>query len=201
MKKNLEVIKKFNNLQEKINNLDKNKIYLIYFDYSICFKNIYHSPLMLSTKFLAWLTGKKDIDHVCHISRFIYDQENDNYIAKVFEAGLERGMEENTLMDKLEHFKGKVYIEELTNVDKIKAKAFENKYLGVEYSKINALFSGINLTKLSKRKELFCSALVGLFLKDQGYLLKNIQRGNPYEMTPSDLYEGNLGSKQILFKQ
>lgn len=201
MKKNLEVIKKFNNLQTRINNLDKNKIYLIYFDYSICFKNIYHSPLMLSTKFLAWLTGKKDIDHVCHISRFIYDQENDNYIAKVFEAGLERGMEENTLMDKLEHFKGKVYIEELTNVDKIKAKAFENKYLGVEYSKINALFSGINLTKLSKRKELFCSALVGLFLKDQGYLLKNIQRGNPYEMTPSDLYEGNLGSKQILFKQ
>jgi len=201
MKKNLEVIKKFKNLQEKINNLDKNKIYLIYFDYSICFKNIYHSPLMLSTKFLSWLTGKKDIDHVCHISRFIYDQENDNYIAKVFEAGLERGMEENTLIDKLEHFRGKVYIEELTNVDKIKAKAFENKYLGVEYSKTNALFSGINLTKLSKRKELFCSALVGLFLKDQGYLLKNIQRGNPYEMTPSDLYEGNLGSKQILFKQ
>jgi len=201
MKKNLEVIKKFKNLQEKINNLDKNKIYLIYFDYSICFKNIYHSPLMLSTKFLAWLTGKKDIDHVCHISRFIYDQENDNYIAKVFEAGLERGMEENTLIDKLEHFRGKVYIEELTNVDKIKAKAFKNKYLGVEYSKTNALFSGINLTKLSKRKELFCSALVGLFLKDQGYLLKNIQRGNPYEMTPSDLYEGNLGSKQILFKQ
>lgn len=201
MKKDLEVIKKFNNLQTRINNLDKNKIYLIYFDYSICFKNLYHSPLMLLTKALASFTGKKDIDHVCHISRFIYDQENDNYIAKIFEAGLERGMEENTLIDKLEHFRGKVYIEELTNVDKIKAKAFENKYLGVEYSKINALFSGINLTKLSKRKELFCSALVGLFLKDQGYLLKNIQRGNPYEMTPSDIFEGDLGVKQLFFKQ
>jgi hypothetical protein len=104
-------------------------------------------------------------------------------------------------MDKLEHFKGKVYIEELTNVDKVKAKAFESKHLGVEYSKVNALFSGINLIKFSKRKELFCSALVGLFLQDQGYLLNNIQAGNPYEMTPSDIFEGNLGSKQLLFKQ
>jgi hypothetical protein len=201
MKKNLDILKKFNNLQTRINNLDKNKTYLIYFDYSICFKNIYHSPLMLTTKFLSFLTGKKDIDHICHISRFVFDNETGNFEAKVFEAGLERGMEENTLIDKLEHFKGKVYIEELKDVDKIKAKAFENKYLGVEYSKTNALFSGINLTKLSKRKELFCSALVGLFLKDQGYFLKNIQRGNPYEMTPSDIFEGNLGNKQILFKQ
>jgi hypothetical protein len=201
MKKNLEVIKKFNNLQTRINNLDKNKIYLIYFDYSSCFKNVYHSPLMLSTKFLSFITGKKDIDHICHISRFVFDNDAGNYEAKVFEAGMERGMEENTLMDKLEHFKGKVYIEELTEVDKVNAKAFENKYLGVEYSKVNALFSGINLIKFSKRKELFCSALVGLFLQDQGYLLDNIQNGNPYEMTPSDIFEANLGKKQLLFKQ
>jgi hypothetical protein len=75
MKKNLDILKKFKNLQEKINNLDKNKIYLIYYDYSICFGNLYHSPLMLSTKFLSFLTGKKDIDHVCHISRFVFDNE------------------------------------------------------------------------------------------------------------------------------
>jgi hypothetical protein len=201
MKKNLDILKKFKNLQEKINNLDKNKIYLIYFDYSICFKNVYHSPLMLTTKFLSFIANKKDIDHICHISRFVFDNEAGNFEAKVFEAGLERGMEENTLMDKLEHFKGKVYIEELNYVDKVKAKAFESKYLGVEYSKTNALFSGINLTKFSKRKELFCSALVGLFLQDQGYLLDNIQEGNPYEMTPSDIFEADLGKKQLLFKQ
>jgi hypothetical protein len=199
MKKNLDILKKFKNLQEKINNLDKNKIYLVYFDYSICFKNLYHSPLMLSTKFLSFITEKKDIDHVCHISRFVFDSEKKNFEAKVFEAGIERGMEENTLMDKLEHFKGKVYIEELKDVDKVKAKAFENKYLGVEYSKTNALFSGMNLIKFSKKKELFCSALVGLFLQDQGYLLINIQDGNPYEMTPSDVFEGNLGKKELFY--
>jgi hypothetical protein len=108
-------------------------------------------------------------------------------------------MEENTLMDKLEHFKGKVYIEELKDVNKIRARAFEQKYLGVEYSKTNALFSGINLNKFSKRKELFCSALVGLFLQDQGYLLDNIQDGNPYEMTPSDIFEADLGKKQLFY--
>ena len=62
--------------------------------------------------------SKKDIDHVCHISRFVFDNEAGNFEAKVFEAGIERGMEENTLMDKLEHFKGKVYIEELKDADR-----------------------------------------------------------------------------------
>jgi len=42
--------------------------------------------------------------------------------------------------------------------------------------------------------------LTALYLKNQGVDINHIENGNPLEITPADLYHGNLGNKSILFK-
>lgn len=205
MKKDLTILQTKRQIQDSIDSLDKNKIHILYFSYNLNFKNIYHNPLLLTTKLLNFFSGKPSIDHVNHICRFIFDEETNNWIAKVFEATMERGMEQNDLFDKLKSFKGTCYIETLDKVvDKTKAKVFENFYTGIPYSKKLAAMSGIDIEKIDKIKVKndggFCSWLESLFLIDQGINLAKVQKGNPLEITPTDLYLAKLGEKKILFK-
>lgn len=206
MDKDLKVLYHKAQIQDAINNLDRNKIHILYFSYYFNWHNIYHNWLLLATKFLNFFTGKPSIDHVAHISRFVFDEEDINYHAKVFEATMERGMEQNDLFDKLKSFQGICYIETLdVKVDKVKAKAFELLYTGVPYSKKLASLSGIDLRFIDRifhpqTDGGFCSWLEALFLMDQGIDLIKIQYGNSLEITPTDLFLANLGDKKILYK-
>lgn len=205
MKKNLRVLQNKEQIQNAIDKLDKDKINILYLSYYFNFHNIYHSPLLLTTKILNFLSSKPSIDHVNHICRFVFDEENKNWVAKVFEATMERGMEQNDLFDKLKSFQGICYIETLDKkVDKVKAKAFEILYTGVPYSKELAALSGIDgkfdLISQPKTDGGFCSWLEALFLIDQGIDLSKIQKGNPLEITPTDLFLANLGEKKTLYQ-
>jgi len=185
--------------QKQLRELEKNRIHLLYFSYRLNWRNFYKSPLILATKGLAFFTRTPAIDHVCHISRFYFDGVNTG--AKIFEAKMERGMEQNDLYEKLKQIDGTCYIQTLRKVDKIKAKNFEKKYLGVPYSEVKAGLSGIDgwvgkiLDKIFKKQRndsgQFCSSLVSLFLADQGYFIKD----NPIEITPSDVFKMKLTNK------
>ena len=60
---------------------------------------------------------------------------------------------------------------------------------------------------LKARKKYICKAsgksisswLQALFLIDQGTDISHIEKGNPLEITPANLFHGNLGNKRILF--
>lgn len=205
MNKNLSVLYNKEQIQNSIDKLDRNKIHVLYFSYYFNFHNIYHNPLLLTTKILNFFSGKPSIDHVNHVCRFIFDEENKTWVSKVFEATMERGMEQNDLFDKLKSFQGVCYIETLDKtVDKVKAKAFEIFYSGVPYSKELAALSGIDGKFDSiyqpKTDGGFCSWLEALFLIDQGIDLSKIQKGNPLEITPTDLFLANLGEKKVLYR-
>lgn len=186
-------------LQEKINSLDKNRYHQLFFDYSLR-KNWLKKPFLLIFKLFFKIQNKPAIDHCCHISRFVYDNKSGNWYARVFEATLHGGMEENDLYDKLKHFKGKIYIRTLKKVDKAKAKEFENEYIGKPYSTFLAGLSGFDVKFLDKYFKLednqakagFCSWLEALFLKNQGYDIEHIEKGNVLEITPTDLYLANI---------
>jgi hypothetical protein len=204
VKKNLKLLYKEEQIQNAINKLDRNKIYVLFFSYYFNFHNIYHNLLLLTTKILNFFNRKPSIDHVNHICRFIFDEENNIWIAKIFEATMERGMEENDLFYKLKTFQGICYLEDLNKtVDKVKAKAFENLYTGVPFSKELAALSGID-GKFDEIKPKtnggFCSWLESLFLIDQGIDLSKTEKGNALEITPTDLFLANLGKKKILYK-
>lgn len=205
MEKDLSILDLKIRIQNTINNLDKNKIHILYFSYYFNFHNLYRNPLMIVTKIYNLLVGKKSIDHVAHISRFIYDEENKSWSAKIFEATMERGMEQNDLFDKLKSFQGTCYIETINKVvNKDKARNFEKTYTGVPYSKVMAILSGLDITDTILQPKPnnggFCSWLESLFLKNQNIKINHIQSGNEAEITPSDLYCGNLGKKSMLFK-
>lgn len=205
MEKDSKILELKKRIQKSINDLEKNRIHVLYFSYYLNFHNIYHNPLLLTGKVLNFFLKRPSIDHVCHISRFIFDEEFESWQVKVFEATMERGMEQNDLFDKLKSFQGICYIETLDIVDKKKAKEFEKDYFGVPYSKELAALSGLDIKALDKvtspkNNGGFCSWLMSLFLIDQGYDLNQIQKGNPFEITPSDLFVANLGKKTTLFK-
>lgn len=206
MKKNLIVLYNKEQIQNAIDKLDRNKIHILYFSYSFNFHNFYQNPLLIFTKLLSVLTGKPSIDHVNHICRFIWDDEEGNWNCRVFEATMERGMEQNDLFDKLKSFHGTCYIETLDKVvDKVKAKAFELKYTGVPYSKGLAAMAGIDVKEIDSTIHLktdggFCSWLEALFLIDQGIDLSKVQDGNSLEITPVDLHLANLGEKEVLYE-
>jgi hypothetical protein len=199
------MIKKEIELQRKINDLDKNKIHLLFFNYSVK-ENWLKKPFLLIFKLFFKVQNKPAINHCCHISRFIYDNENGNWLSRVFEANMNGGVQENDLFDKLKYLKGKVYIITLGDVDKIKAKEFEQKYLGIPYSLKLAGLSGLDfkfldsIDTLNKSQSGFCSWLVALFLMNQGYDLSKIENGNPLEMTPTDLYLANLGEIKLFYE-
>lgn len=205
MEKSLEILNLKERIQKEIDTLDKNKIHTLYFSYYLNFKNIWQNPLLLLTKFLNFWNGDKSVDHVNHICRFRFDEEDGKWVAKVFEATMERGMEQNDLFDKLKSFQGICYIETINKrVNKRKAKAFERKYTGIPYSKELAAASGIDIgshkIKKPKTDGGFCSWLEALFYIDQGIDISHIEQGNPLEITPADLFNGNFGTKKILFK-
>tara|TARA_R110000751_G_scaffold299695_4_gene411051 strand:- start:1194 stop:1814 length:621 start_codon:yes stop_codon:yes gene_type:complete len=205
MKKDLHRVMQLDILHNSIAKLDRDKIHVLYFSYYLNWYNFYHSPLLLTTKILSWITRKPYIDHIAHISRFVFDKEFNRYNPKIFEATIDRGMEQNDLISKLKRMQGICYIETVGYVNKGKARNFEASYNGVPYRKKLAAMSGIDIIfKPSKASDKnnggFCSWLESLFLIDQGIDLSHIEKGNPLEMTPADIYSSNLGSKTILFK-
>jgi len=205
MKKNLSVLRNKEQAQNAIDKLDRNKIHVLYFSHYFNFYNFYHNPLLIATKILNFANRKPSIDHVAHVCRFIFDKENNNWVSKVFEATMARGMEENDLFDKLKSFRGICYIETLDKtVDKVKAKAFETYFNGVVYSAKLALLSGIDgkfdSIPAEKTNGSFCSSLEALFLIDQGVDLSKIEKGKALEITPTDLFLANLGEKKILYR-
>lgn len=206
MQKNKQILEKDLDLKYKISGLDKNKIHILYFSYYLNLHNVYHSPLLLVTKILNFITRKPSIDHVCHISRFVEDKENNTFDPKVFEANITRGMEQNDLIDRLENFQGICYIETLNKkVIKTRARKFEADYKGVPYSKELAAMSGIDIKIIEKyikpkNNGGFCSWLEALFLQNQKINISNIQGGNPYEIMPTDLFQAGLGVKSIFYR-
>ena len=193
---------KIKDLKNRVNSLNREEIHLLFFEYHFSWKNVYHSPLLfITTKPLNFFTKNKSIDHVAHISRFDLDdqikkyQGLEVYNAKIFEANIKRGVEENWLVDRLKNVDGRVYIATIGKVDKEKAREFEKKYIGQPYSKNAALFAGVDLPFLPESKrEGFCSWLVGEFLKDQGYY-----EGNSSELTPADLYNYFYSRTRLFF--
>lgn len=189
-------------LIKKCQTLDRDRIHVIYFSYHSNFRNFYHSPLLLGTKILGWIKGRESTDHICHISRFNYDEEKGIYRPKIFEANTKRGMEENDFIQRLKDFDGRLYIQTLGKVDKKLARGFENDYRGVPYEKDSALFAGIDIPILDRvfskgRGRGFCSWLEAIFLTQQGYKIK-AESGNPSELTPEDIKNENL-APTILF--
>lgn len=190
---------KIEKINKIINSLNPDNIYELYFIYDICFYNIWHNTLFLTTKLLGLLNRRKGVEHCCHIGRFYKDGKLQK--AKVFEGVNEYGMIENDLNEKLKSFKGKVYIRALGKVDKKKAKEFELKYKGLPYSKNGALWAGLDFKLIDKifkqEKGRFCSWLLTKFLKDQGQKLsKKYQDEN--ENTPADLYYRDNNIKLFL---
>ena len=201
MKYNKVFLKNKKNIIKAFKEIDRDKLHLIYFDYKLNWTNFYHNPLLITTKALAFITGKKDVDHVCHIGRYIYDKSLKYYLPIVFEAQDNEGMIENDLLSRLQDFQGKCYIETIGDLDKNKLAAFTKKYKNVAYSKIAAGFAGIDLKYFEKKKFKyggFCSWLVALCLKDQGYEVK-AEKGNALEITPSDLWQENKLNKKLLY--
>lgn len=201
MKYNKVFLKNKKNIIKAFKEIDRDKLHLIYFDYKLNWTNFYHNPLLITTKALAFLTGKKDIDHVCHINRYNYDSSLKCWLPIVFEAQNNEGMIENDLLSRLQHFQGKCYIETIGDVDKNKLTSFTRKYKNVAYSKIAAGFAGIDIKYFKKKKFKyggFCSWLVALCLIDQGYKVK-AEKGNALEITPSDLWHENKLNKKLLY--
>jgi hypothetical protein len=200
-------------INQAIDNLDKNKINILYFSYDLNFHNLYHSPLLIFGKIFNKLAGNKSIDHVTHISNFNFNFDTNLWDVWIQEACIDTGIRKTYLFDRLLVFQGTCYIETLNNVDRAKAKAFELKYSDNPYSKTKALFSALDiglidkiynsLSKILKRPDIntsFCSWLEALFLKDQGIDISTKENGNPDELTPADIFEMNLGKKSIFFK-
>jgi len=201
MKYNKVFLKNKDNIIKAFKEIDRDKLHLIYFDYKLNWTNFYHNPLLITTKALAFITGKKDVDHVCHIARYNYDRSLKCWLPIIFEAQNSEGMIENDLLSRLQNFQGKCYIETIGDLDKNKLAAFTKKYKNVAYSKIAAGFAGIDIKYFEKKKFKyggFCSWLVALCLKDQGYEVK-AEKGNPLEVTPSDLWNENKLNKKLLY--
>jgi len=201
MKYNKVFRKNKDNIIKAFKEIDRDKLHLIYFDYKLNWTNFYHNPLLITTKALAFITGKKDVDHVCHINRYNYDEFLKCYLPIIFEAQDNEGMIENDLLSRLQYFQGKCYIETIGDLDKNKLAAFTKKYKNVAYSKIAAGFAGIDIKYFEKKKFKyggFCSWLVALCLKDQGYEVK-AEKGNPLEITPSDLWHEKKLNKKLLY--
>ena len=211
---------RFHEIQRRINELDEDRIHLFHFSYDFNLHNVRKSPLMIVTRLFDLVTGsratieteakngeiekeKRSIDHVCHISRFIKD--GDDKIAKIFEASLLNGMEQNDLRDKLENLRGcKVFIETLGKVDKEAARRFENQYLGIPYSKKAAAFAGIDihwiqqLFDLNKTAGRFCSWLIVKFLREsQMMFVKTLSTA--IEATPVDVWKAEIGIKKLYY--
>lgn len=218
MDKDLLVLYDKDRIQAQIDQLDRDKIHVLYFSYDLNWHNLYHTPLLLATKLLSLYNEVKYfckrtpeeervywIDHVAHISRFVYDPETGKYSARLFEATLDEGMEENDLFDKLKRMRGTCYIETLSVVDKTKAREFEQEFTGVPYSKMLAFKSGLNARSLehllyAKSTGGFCSWLETLFLTLQGIdLYKKISKV-ALKIVPSDIFNAGLGTKRILYK-
>lgn len=193
-----------NNYNNELKKLNHNHIHILYFSYKICCYNFIKHPLLIFTKLFSFLKSiidnkRIDIDHVCHISRFIKDEETGDIIAKIFEANTERGMEENFLFDRVKNFKGKIFIEDVGEVQKQLAKQFEEKHLHIKYSKILAVLSALDgiFDKIKyKTNRMFCSYFVADFLKNQGFNLRKESK----EYTPADIYNLHFGEKKLFIK-
>tara|TARA_R110000868_G_scaffold401156_1_gene676479 strand:- start:202 stop:810 length:609 start_codon:yes stop_codon:yes gene_type:complete len=190
-------------LINKCQKLDRERIHIVYLSYHSNFHNFYQAPLLLGTKILGWLKGREATDHICHISRFNYDEAKGIYRPKIFEANTKRGMEENDLIQRLKDFDGKLYIQTLGRVDKKLARDFENDYKGIAYEKDSALFAGVDIPFLDKifskgKGRGFCSWLEAKFLLQQGYKIK-AENGNPSELTPEDIRNENLAPTNLFY--
>ena len=201
MEKDLEVLYLKKIIKDCIRELDRDKLHILYFSSSLNLHNFYKAPLSFIVKTYNLFSGKKQIDHIAHISRFVFDEEMSEYDPKIFEATLERGMEENDLFDKLKSLQGVCYIETIDiKVDKKLAREFEDKYTGVPYSTISAGLSGIKKQIKINTNGGFCSWLEALFIAKLGIDISSIRGGNPLKITPADIFNANLGNKRILYK-
>lgn len=215
MKQDIRAINNVSDLQSKINALDKDGFHIFYFSYHTNWHNIYHSPLMMAIKTAYWIKREvlfrkgliKEryplIDHICQSSRFVFDEETGNQILKLFEASFDRGMETNDAIDRFKKIDATIYIETLGKVDKAKARLFEKEYYGVAYDKLGAAMSEIDgvFDKIKRKpKGGLCSWLLSTSAISQGNNLDHIEKGNPREMTPIDIWLGNLGIKELFYK-
>lgn len=192
-------------LHKEINNLDQDKLHLLFYINDFSF-----SPSFLITRLAHRINGDFPVDHVGWISRFIEDEQTGNVIAKTFEA-LPTGLEENNLIDKIKNYNGRVIIATLGKVDKKKARAFKKEFIHLPYSHIHAALSGLDTKKIKRLesilrnnkldKELvfenikfmpdimFCSFLAILMLLDQGYSSFGIENDKAFEMTPFNIFQ------------
>jgi len=67
------------------------------------------------------------------------------------------------------------------------------------------MFSGLDSKLFTSKNNFskeasFCSWLEVLFLQDQGYDFSKVENGNPFEITPADIFLLNLGETKLFYK-
>jgi hypothetical protein len=207
------LMNKYTKIKNFLNNLDQNKLYICFFNYSA--KSKWYNPFILITKFYYFLTKKHKIDHCAHISvesppylKISDGAPYRNPRPQIFEANIKHGMIHNDLIERLMHFSGKFYLVELNEVNKEILAQFENEFKGKSYDIMQAVGSAVDdfnwFTRyLSKRKNkgFFCSYLVIELLNRLGYKeADNIikKAGGKFKVAPYEIFNEFYKNAKIL---
>lgn len=200
---------KIQSLQNTIEKLDKNKLHLCFY-----IKNFNINPLFLAQRFVYKINGDPAIDHVGFLNHFYFDESRQEWNARTIDATLKYGVVENNFIDFIEDYKGKVIIVTLPTCDYPRLREFSKIMEGLNYGRIAAALSAIDgdfVDKTTKKiynriseykdknkwlesftyskKSIFCSFKTALMLIDQGYDISFIEKGQPIEMTPVDVFK------------
>lgn len=229
--KNSKALNKVQNLQDKINKLDRDTLYLVHYDYRKSWHNIYHSFLLMLGKTSAAIKNQADIDHSAYLSRFIKD--GDNWGVFTSEMNYFNGLEENYFIDRAKKADAKIYLEAICKMNKIEEDKFRKSLEGIDYDKwvagnagqdwkfldkifkkLSKVFPKVRLFN-KKAKGLYCTWHIAklILIHDRKLVAKLVKSALGVdikgmsdeeidrllrELTPPDLFEANLGKKEIL---
>ena len=105
MKTKLQNLERIKSIKDSINSLDREKIYLIFFDYKSSLGNFWKNPLLIFMKLYNFFK-KESQDHVAFICDFDLDEDDKTYSSFIFEANMKYGMRIIDLSTRLEEFEG-----------------------------------------------------------------------------------------------
>ena len=105
--------------------IDSTKLTIVFFNYSA--KKKWYNIFLLATKFYYWLNNRPKIDHVAFISKWRYGEPY------IFEANVSKGMIENNLVERLEHFQGNFYYKTLSRFDSEIINKYKKETEGKKY--------------------------------------------------------------------
>ena len=172
--------------------IDSTKLTIVFFNYSA--KKKWYNIFLLATKFYYWLNNRPKIDHVAFISKWRYGEPY------IFEANVSKGMIENNLVERLEHFQGNFYYKTLSRFDSEIINKYKKETEGKKYDILKAVGSAVDNVKwfnkfVEKRKAkgYFCSYSVidimdRLSYREADQIIKKAG-GNKYKVDPTEIFE------------